>query len=89
MGTGGSIGQNRVICQVLCTGIEGISALVLGRGPLAKVGSSANFCVVVFKASLAWYLGGRGSIGQSRVICQLLGSGMQVISALVPRGFIC
>ena len=33
-----------------------ISALVLG-GPLAKVGSSAKFCVVVFKASLLWYWG--------------------------------
>ena len=33
-----------------------ISALVLG-GALARVGSSAKFCVVVLKASLLWYLG--------------------------------
>ena len=38
------------IAKVLCSGIQGISALVLGC-PLAKVGSSAKFCVVVFKAS--------------------------------------
>ena len=30
-GTGGSISQSRFICQVLCTGIQGISALVLGE----------------------------------------------------------
>ena len=80
---GGSIGQRRFICQVLCSGMQVISALVLG-GPLAKVGSSAKFCVVVFKASLLWYLG--CSIGQSRFICQVLCSGMQVISALVLGG---
>ena len=71
-----------------CTGIQGISALVLGRGPLAKVGLSAKFCVVVFKASLLWYLGGGGSIGQSRFICQILCSGIQGISTLVPGGSI-
>ena len=60
---------------------------------MAKVGSSAKFCVVVFKASLLWYWG--GSIGQRRFICQVLCSGMQVISALVlggsigQRRFIC
>ena len=80
-------------------------------GPLTKVGSSAKFCVVVCKSSLLWYLGtplarlglfvkfgvlvftasllwywGGGSIGQSRFICQVLFSGMQVISALVLGG---
>ena len=55
---------------------------------MVKVRSSDKFCVVVFKASLLWYLWGWVSIGQSRVICQHLGSGMQVISALVPGGFI-
>ena len=85
-GTGeGAIGQSRVICQVLCSGIQVISPLVLG-GPLIKVGSSAKFCVVVFKSPLLWYWG--GSIDHSRVICQVLCSGMQVISALVPGGFI-
>ena len=66
---GGSISQRRFICQVWCTGIQGISALVLGEGPSAKVGSSAKFCVLVFKASLLWYQG--GSISQRRFICQL------------------
>ena len=36
--------------------MQGISALVPGV-PLAKVGSSAKFCVLVFKASLLWYWG--------------------------------
>ena len=48
---GVSIGQSRFICQVWCTGIQGIYALFTG-GPLAKVGSSANFGVLVFKASI-------------------------------------
>ena len=34
-------------------GIQGISALELGV-PLTRVGLSAKFCVVVFKASLLW-----------------------------------
>ena len=71
------------ICQVLCTGIQGIYALLIGGihlpkyvylpsivdqysklysqfwwGPSAKVGSSANFGVLVFKASLLDYPGG-------------------------------
>ena len=33
---------------------------------MAKVGSSAKFCVLVFKASLLWYW---GCISQSRFIC--------------------
>ena len=82
---GGFIGQSRVICQVLCSGMQVISALVLG-GLLASIESSAKFCVVVFKSPLFWYLEGAVSIGQSRVICQLLYSGMEVISALVPGG---
>ena len=57
-----------------------ISALVLG-GPSTKAGSSAKFCVVVCKSSLLWYCG--ESISQSRLICQVLCSDMQVISALV------
>ena len=61
-----------------------ISALVLG-GPLARVGLSAKFGVLVFKASLLWYWGGRLN-GQSRVIFQVLCSGIQGISALVPGG---
>ena len=82
---GGSIGQSRVICQLLCSGMQVISALVLG-GPLARVGLSAKFCVVVIQGISALVLGAGGSIGQSKVICQLLCSGMQVISALVLGG---
>ena len=48
---GESSGQNRFIWQVVCTGMQGMPALVPG-GPLAKVGSSANFCILVFMASL-------------------------------------
>ena len=51
--------------------------------PLAKVGSSAKF--------LYWYSkhlcsGTGGSISQCRFICQVLCSGMQVISPLVLQG---
>ena len=35
---------------------------------MAKVGSSAKFCVVVYKSSLLWYW---GVIGQRRFICQV------------------
>ena len=52
----GSIGQSRFICHVVYSGMQGISALVLG-GTLAKVGSSAKFCVLVFKAFVLWYWG--------------------------------
>ena len=83
-GTGGSFGQSRFICQVLCTGMQGIYALVL-RGASAKVGSSAKFCILVCKASLPWYW---GSIGQSRFICQVLCTGIQGISALILGGSI-
>ena len=105
---GGSISQSRFVYQV-CTGIQGISGLLPG-GPLAKVGSSAKFCVPVFKASLLNYWGDPsakvclpakfsvvvfkasildspgGSISQSRFVCQFLCTGMQGISALLPRG---
>ena len=69
----GSISQSRFICQVLCTGIQGISALVLG-GPLANIGSSVKFCVLVFKASLLWYQGGGPSakVGSSAKFCVLV-----------------
>ena len=56
---GVSIGQSRFICQFWCTGIQGIYALFIGvGGPLAKVGSSAKFGVLVFKASILDSLGG-------------------------------
>ena len=53
---GVSIGQSRFICQVLCTGIEGIYAFLIG-GLSAKAGSSAKFYVLVFKASMLNYMG--------------------------------
>ena len=80
---GVSIGQSRFICQVLCTGLQGISVLLPG-GPSAKVGLAARFCVLVFKASMLYSFG--GSIGQSRFICQVLCTGLQGISVLLPGG---
>ena len=53
---GGSIGQSRFICQVWCSSIQGIYSQFTG-GPLAKVGSSAKFGVLVFKASMLYSLG--------------------------------
>ena len=47
---GGSLCQSVFIYQVLCTGIQGIYTLFVG-GPSAKVCSSANCCVQLFKAS--------------------------------------
>ena len=61
-----------------------ISALVLGI-PLATLGLSAKFCVVVFKASLLWYLG-RGplaKVGSSANFCVVV---FKVISALGTGG---
>ena len=52
-------------------------------GLLDKVGSSARCCVLAFKASLL-YPG--GSIGQNRLICQLLCTGIQGIYALFVGG---
>ena len=49
------------ICQVWCTGIQGIYSQFTG-GPLAKVGSSAKFGVLVFKASMLYI--GVGSIAK-------------------------
>ena len=45
------------VCQVLCTGIQGIYAVLIW-GPLAKVCSSAKFGAVVFKASMLNSLAG-------------------------------
>ena len=54
--------------------------------PLAKVGSSAKCCVLVFKASMLYLFG--GSIGQRRFVCQVLvllvGGG-----SIGQRRFIC
>ena len=104
----GSISQSRFICQVWCTGIQSIYSQFTG-GPSAKVCSSANFGVLVFKASLLYYPGGPlakvclsvkfgvlvfkasirdllgVSIDQIRFICQIVCTGIQGISALLPK----
>ena len=50
---GGSISQSRFICQVWCSGIQGIyDRLFRGGSSSAKVCSSAKFCVLVFKANI-------------------------------------
>ena len=54
-GTRGSISQSKFICQVLCSGMQVISAMVLG-GSLTKEGLSAKFSVAVFKPSILDYL---------------------------------
>ena len=46
----------------------------------AKVGSSAKYCVLVFKASLLWYRGPVDKIGSSAKLC---GTGMQDICVLI------
>ena len=56
---GGSISQNRFVCQVWCSSIQGIYSQFTG-GPSAKVGLSAKFGVAVFKASILDSLGGGG-----------------------------
>ena len=66
---GGSIGQSSFICQVLCSGMQVISAMVLG-GSLTKEGLSAKFSVVVCKSSLLWLPRGV-SIDQRRLVCQV------------------
>ena len=45
------------ICQVLCSVFKHLFSIHCGR-PSAKVGSSAKFCVLVFRASLFYDLGG-------------------------------
>ena len=46
-----------------------ISTLVWG-GPLARLGLSAKFGVLIFKASLLWYLGGPlAKVGSSAKFC--------------------
>ena len=59
--TWGSIGQSRFICQVLCTGIQGISAVSGG-----SISQRRFICQV-----LGLLVGG-GSIGRRRFICQVL-----------------
>ena len=45
--------QSRFVCRVQSIGIQGLySQFTGGGGPLAKVGSSAKFHVVVFEASI-------------------------------------
>ena len=58
------IGQSKFICQVWCSSIQGIYSGFTG-GPLAKVCSSAKFCVLVFKASMLYSL----ELGPSAKVC--------------------
>ena len=84
------------ICQVLCTGIQGIYALLMG-GPLAKEGSSAKYehtsklLLNNFQCNclqeIHFHFG--VSIGQSRFICQVGCTDIQGISAWLPGGSIC
>ena len=83
---GGSICQSMFVCQVLCTGIQGIYALFVG-GPSAKVCPHLPSVVYWhFKASML-YSG--GSISQSRFICQVWCSGIQGINSQFTGGSIC
>ena len=75
-GIWGSTCQSMFVCQVLCTGIQGISAL-FGGHPLAKVGSSAKLGVVVFRHLCLIHQG--GSICQSMFVFQVLCTGIQGI----------
>ena len=77
---GVSICQSMLVCQVWCSSIQGIYSQFMG-GPLAKVGLSANFGVLVFKASLLYHPG--GSIYQSMFVCQVLCTNIQGIYALL------
>ena len=52
---GGPSAKVGFVCQFLCTGIQGISALFPRGSPLAKVGSSAKLCVPVFKVLSAQF----------------------------------
>ena len=61
---GGFIGQSRFMCQVWCSSIQGIYSQFTW-GPSAKVGLSANFGVLVFKASLLYSQ--EGSICQDQL----------------------
>ena len=54
---GWSIWQSIPVYQCWWTGIQGISALLVGAGPPAKVYLSANVGGLVFKASLLYYWG--------------------------------
>ena len=65
----GSIGQSSFVCQVWCSGIQGIYAQLPG-GSISQIGSSAKFGVVVFKASILNYPG--ESIGQRSTVTTIL-----------------
>ena len=74
-------------------GVAVFKASMLDWGvPSAKVGSSAKLGVAVFKASM---LDWGGSIGQSRFVCQVWGTGIQGIyvqligGSIGQRRFIC
>ena len=69
---GGSIGHSRFICQVWCSGIQGIYSGLSG-GSISQ-SRFAKFGVVIFKASMLNSLGGHL---QSMLIYQVLSTGIQ------------
>ena len=82
----GSIGQSRVICQVWCSGIQGIYSQFSGEwGSIGQSMFVCQVCLLVFKDSLLCYLGKR-SISQSRFTCQVWCTGIPGISALGSGG---
>ena len=70
---GGSVCQSMFVCQVWCSGIQGIYSWLTEGGQLAKVGLSAKFGVVVYKASILNWLGGPSAkVGSSAKFCVLV-----------------
>ena len=65
---GGSISQSRFICQVWCSGIQGISALLPRGVQLPKYVGLPSF-VYWYSRHLCFING--GSIGQRRFVCQI------------------
>ena len=80
--------MNTLLNNFWCNCLQEIHANLLGVHWVVQVGSSAKFGVVVFKVSIL-NSQGVGSISQSRFVCQDGCTGIQSISAQLPRGSIC
>ena len=80
-----SISQNRFVCHVWCSSIQGIYAQFTG----GSISQSRFICQVLCTGiqGISALLPG-GSFSQSRFICQVLCTGIQGISALVMGGSI-
>ena len=81
--------KNWFICQVVCTSIQGISAL--SGGTSAKVGSCAKYGVLVFKASMFYLQGPSAKVGSSAKLCALVFKGISALSggSICQSMFIC